>query len=145
MAAAVKEAPASPTAVAAKTSVQANALAAMAAASANAPQQKLAGAMANNAAKAAAPEAKPEVEVKKEPEVDVEETRFWMKQTVVYVALFATIIAMACAHHAGKSFLSTAMCGATAAILTGIAGTVVAQLSLPQVVAEQPAVEAPGK
>jgi cytochrome oxidase Cu insertion factor (SCO1/SenC/PrrC family) len=131
MAAAVKEAPASPTAVAAKTSVQANALAAMAAASANAPQQKLASAMANNAAKAAAPEAKPEVEVKKEPEVDVEETRFWMKQTVVYVALFATIIAMAC--------------GATAAILTGIAGTVVAQLSLPQVVAEQPAVEAPGK
>lgn len=140
MAAAVKEAPPSPVSVAAKTAAQANALAAMA--NVAAPQQKLTAAMAS--AKAAAEVKAPEVVVKKEPEIDIEEARFWMKQTVVYVSLFATVIAMACAHHAGKSFLSTAMCGATAAILTGIAGTVVAQLSLPQVVAEQPAEEAQG-
>lgn len=73
-------------------------------------------------------------EAPKPPAVDIEEVRFWMRQTVTYVALFACVVAMGSAHWAGKSFLSTAMCGATAAILAGIAGTVVAQISMTQVV-----------
>lgn len=71
------------------------------------------------------------------PPVDIEEVRFWMRQTVTYVALFACVVAMGSAHWAGKSFLSTAMCGATAAILAGIAGTVVAQISMTQVAQPQ--------
>jgi len=71
--------------------------------------------------------------VRRPPPVDIEEVRFWMRQTVTYVALFACVVAMGSAHWAGKSFLSTAMCGATAAILAGIAGTVVAQISMTQV------------
>lgn len=71
--------------------------------------------------------------VKKAPQVDIEEVRHWMRQTIVYVALAACIVAMVSAHYAGKSFLATTMCGATAAILSGIAGTVVAQIGLSQV------------
>jgi hypothetical protein len=142
MSAAAKEAP-TPASAAAKTAAQANVLAAMAAASGV--QPKLAATLiAKPAGATAAPEAV-EPEKAKAPEIDLEEARFWMKQTVVYVSLFATIVAMGCAHWAGKSFLSTALCGATAAILTGIAGTVVALLSLPQVVAEGPVEETQGK
>lgn len=74
-----------------------------------------------------------EVVVKKAPTVDIEEVRHWMRQTIVYVALAACVVAMGSAHWAGKSFLSTTLCGATAAILSGIAGTVVAQISMAQV------------
>jgi len=70
--------------------------------------------------------------------------RFWMRQTVTYVALFACIVGMGSAHWAGKSFLSTAMCGATAAILAGIAGTVVAQISLSQVAQPEESSESGG-
>lgn len=143
---AVAKEPSIPASATAKSALQANALAAMATAGTS--QQKLAAALISKSAGAAgappAPEAA-EPEKKKAPDIDPDEARFWMKQSVVYVSLCATVVAMACAHWAGKSFLSTALCGATAAILTGIAGTVVAQLSLPQVVADGPADETQGK
>jgi cell wall-associated NlpC family hydrolase len=130
------EAPASETA--AKSAGHAAALAALAKSSSRSSPAPHGSNAASGAATAAA--AAPAVPA--QPQLEPEEVRFWMRQSVILISLAATVVSMYCAHLVGKSFIGMVSTGATAAILTGIAGTVVAHICMPQVLAPNHPVEA---